>query len=188
MTKGEIRKHYLSLRQGLTDSEYQQRSQKLCDTFFSSVDLSDVKVIHVFLPIISKKEPDTWLIIEHLKKFSGIRISVPKMNNDNTLTNFYFEGRDQVSENKWGIPEPLSGKGTPLESIDLVVVPLLAFDLQGNRVGFGKGFYDRFLKDCRTDCLKVGLSLFDPVERISDINENDVRLTHCVTPENKYTF
>lgn len=189
MTKQQIRNHYLKLRQSLNDSEFNRLNQDLSNTFFSTIDLSTVKTLHLFLPIISKKEPNTWIIIDRLKTdFPSIRISVPKMKGGNTLINFYFEGRDQIKSNKWDIPEPQSGEVTPTEKIDLVIVPLLAFDLQGNRVGYGKGFYDRFLKECRTDCKKVGLSLFDPIEKISDINANDVTLTHCITPKKNYTF
>jgi len=189
MTKQQIRNHYLNLRQGLTDTELNKLSQDLCTIFFSTIDLSTAKTLHIFLPIISKKEPNTWLIIERLKKeFSEIRISVPKMKVDNTLINFYFEGRDQIKDNKWSIPEPQFGEITPTNEIDLVVVPLLAFDVKGNRVGYGKGFYDRFLKECRNDCKRVGLSLFDPIEKIADIDTNDARLTSCITPQKKYAF
>jgi len=188
MTKQEIRNQYLNLRKTLTDAEYNQFSQKLCGIFFSDVDLSTVKTLHIFLPIISKKEPNTWLIIDRLtKEFSSIGVSIPKMN-ETALVNFYFEGKDQIKENKWNIPEPEFGKITPTDKIDLVIVPLLAFDFKGNRVGYGKGFYDRFLKECRPDCKKIGLSLFEPVEKITDIDAHDVKLTLCVTPKKIYTF
>lgn len=189
MTKQEIRNHYLNLRQRLTDSEYNKLNQDLTSIFFSTIDLSSIKTLHIFLPIISKKEPNTWLIIDRLKKdFSSIQISVPKMKDDNTLISYYFEGRDQIRDNRWSIPEPQSGEITLANKIDLVTVPLLAFDLEGNRVGYGKGFYDRFLKDCRSDCKKIGISLFDPIEKISDIDANDVRLTQCLAPKRNYTF
>src|SRR5882762_6254373 len=101
MTKQEIRNQYLNLRQGLTDTEFNKLSQDLYSIFFSTIDLSTVKILHIFLPIISKKEPNTWLIIDRLtKEFSSIRVSVPKMN-ETALVNFYFEGKDQIKENKW---------------------------------------------------------------------------------------
>jgi 5-formyltetrahydrofolate cyclo-ligase len=187
MTKQEIRNHYLRLRQELKASEYNQLSQDLSNIFFSSIDLSIIKTLHIFLPIISKKEPNTWLIIDQLtKEFSNIRIAVPKMKDGNSLINFYFEGRDQINDNKWSIPEPQFGEITPTEKIDLVIVPLLAFDLEGNRVGYGKGFYDRFLKDCRSDCKRVGLSFFGPVEKISDLNQYDTKLDLVITPARAY--
>ena len=63
---------------------------------------------------------------------------------------------------------------------DLVIVPLLAFDKKGYRVGYGKGFYDRFLQNSKT--LKIGLSFFAPTEEIIDVHLNDVRLDKCITP------
>ena len=189
MTKQEIRSHYLWLRHALTDLEFNQFSKNLSDIFFSSTDLSLINTLHIFLPINSKKEPNAWLIIDRLsEEFPSIRISVPKMASESTLRNFYFEGRNQIKENRWKIPEPQFGEITPTNKIDVVVVPLLAFDLKGNRVGYGKGFYDRFLKECRPDCKKVGLSFFDPVKLISDIDRHDVKLSQCITPEKNYTF
>jgi 5-formyltetrahydrofolate cyclo-ligase len=64
----------------------------------------------------------------------------------------------------------------------------LCFDLRGFRVGYGKGFYDRFLKKCRADCKKIGLSFFEPVKEISDIEEFDVALNFAVTPQEIYNF
>ena len=70
----------------------------------------------------------------------------------------------------------------------MVILPLLAFDQQGYRVGYGKGFYDKFLSGCREDCLKVGFSYFEPIETIDDCNEFDVPLDLCITPQNVYVF
>ncbi len=183
MTKQEIRNHYLNLRLSLSELEHKRLSQNICDVFFKTTDLSNLQTIHVFLPIKSKKESDTWLIIEELRKeFPQIHISIPRMNNEAQLINYYFESNDQLKENKWGVLEPQFGQITPTDKIDLVIVPLLAFDLNGNRVGYGKGFYDRFLKECRPDCKKIGLSFFEPVEEIEGINSLDIKLNIIVTP------
>ena len=86
------------------------------------------------------------------------------------------------------IPEPRTGVPTPDEKIDMVIVPLLAFDEQGFRVGYGKGFYDRFLKRTRPECKKVGLSYFVAEKRIDDVDAHDVPLDQCVTPEGVMQF
>jgi 5-formyltetrahydrofolate cyclo-ligase len=70
-----------------------------------------------------------------------------------------------------------------IEKIDAIIVPLLCFDARGFRVGYGKGFYDKFLSECRTDCLKIGFSYFAPVAEISDAQDFDVKLDYCITPE-----
>jgi 5-formyltetrahydrofolate cyclo-ligase len=55
-------------------------------------------------------------------------------------------------------------------------------------VGYGKGFYDRFLSDCRPHCIKIGLSFFEPEIDIVDVLESDIKLDYCVTPESVFTF
>ena len=72
--------------------------------------------------------------------------------------------------------------------INMIFVPLLSFDKNGYRVGYGKGFYDRYLSQCRGDCLKIGFSYFEPLDAIDDTNEFDVPLNLCVTPTTVYVF
>ncbi len=184
MNKADLRKIYLQKRQALSEAEYAQLNFQIYQQFFAKIDLSFINVIHIFLPVISKHEPDTWLIIDRLRReFPHIRISIPKTDTrQNTLENFYFEGLHQLVTSAWGIQEPKQGIPTEIEKIDLVLVPLLAFDKAGHRVGYGKGFYDRFLKGCRPDCLKAGLSFFEAEEILTDADELDVPLDLCVTP------
>jgi 5-formyltetrahydrofolate cyclo-ligase len=189
MNKAELRKIYLEKRKALSFTESAQLSFQIYQQFFTNIDLSFIKVVHTFLPIVSKHEPDTWLIIDRLRReFPHIQISVPKTNAvDNTLTNFYLEGLHQLITTPWGIQEPLQGIATETEKIDLVLVPLLAFDRRGHRVGYGKGFYDRFLKRCRPDCKKVGLSFFEAEEEFEH-DSFDVPLDVCITPLGITTF
>jgi 5-formyltetrahydrofolate cyclo-ligase len=70
----------------------------------------------------------------------------------------------------------------------VVFVPLLAFDKKGHRVGYGKGFYDRFLSDCKPETIKIGLSFFEAEESISAILPSDIRLDFCVTPTEIIVF
>jgi 5-formyltetrahydrofolate cyclo-ligase len=182
MTKEEVRKAFLQKRLALSEGAYQQLNFQLYNQFFAQIDLSFIKCIHIFLPIESKKEPDTWPIIDRIRReFPNVRISIPKVVGDQ-LENIYFEGLHQLKKNKWGILEPEQGVPTPTEKIDMVIVPLLAVDNNGHRVGYGKGFYDRFLAECRIRCLRIGISLFDPVEIIEDMDDLDIALTHCLTP------
>jgi 5-formyltetrahydrofolate cyclo-ligase len=184
MNKAELRKIYLQKRQALSEAEYAQLNFQLYQQFFVNIDLSFIKVIHTFLPVASKHEPDTWLIIDRLRReFPHIRISIPKTDSrSNILESFYFEGLHQLVTTAWGIQEPRHGIPTETEKIDMVLVPLLAFDKIGQRVGYGKGFYDRFLKDCKPACIKAGLSFFEAEEKIDNTNVLDVPLDLCVTP------
>ncbi len=188
MKKEELRKIYLAKRSALSFTEHSQLSQRLCDQFFSTVDLSRISVLHIYLPIEAKHEPDTWLIIKRIRKeFPTIRISIPKVNGID-LENIYFEELLLLEKGPWDILEPSQGTFTPPEKIDLVIVPLLTFDRQGHRIGYGKGYYDRFLKTCRPNCIKIGLSFFDPEPIIEEKSVNDVSLNACLTPEQCFRF
>lgn len=189
MDKRALRNYYLQLRLQLSEAEWAQGSQRMCDLFFISIDLSFVKMIHIYLPLKKKAEPDTWPIINRLKReFSHIQIAVPKTDvTSNTMRSFLFEGAHQLKQNEWGIEEPQSGQEISPEEIDLVIVPLLAFDKAGHRVGYGKGFYDKFLNLCRMDSKRIGLSFFEPAERIP-FDHHDVRLDYAVTPNSLFSF
>lgn len=190
MTKQELRKLYLQKRQALSEAEYAQLNFQLYQNFFATIDLSFAKVLHTFLPITSKREVDTWLIIDRIRReYPHIRISIPKVNGKTgELENFYFEGLHQLVTNEWGIQEPKQGIPAEPEKIDLVLVPLLAFDQSGHRVGYGKGYYDKFLITCKMDCKKIGVSLFEAEDKIENTNASDVRLNHCITPTKVISF
>lgn len=174
----------------LSNDAYHEACEKVIRQFFSHVDAGSYKVIHLFLSMVQKKEPDTWPIINRIKsEFPATQISLPKINTEtNQLENFYFESPDLLKNNALGIPEPITGNPTIASVIDLVLIPLLCFDESGNRVGYGKGFYDKFLSECRPDCQKIGLSFFDPVKKIDDVNAFDIKLNFCFTPERIYSF
>lgn len=185
MTKKELRKIYLRKRMELSEAGYQQLNQRLCEHFFSAINLDVVQVLHTFLPIKKNREVNTWLIIDRIKKdHPHVQISIPKINNHTAeLEHYYYENPDQLENNTWEIPEPVKGVPTPTQKIDAVLVPLLAFDKQGHRLGYGRGFYDRFLASCRPDCKKIGLSFFEVEEKIEGISEKDIPLDLIITPD-----
>lgn len=188
MNKDEFRKTYLARRTALTKSEHEELSQKIADLFFLSVDLDKIQNLHVFLPIVSKREPNTWIIIERLQKeFPHIRLVIPRVNKEE-IENIFFEGSHHLEKTKWGMMEPKQGMIARPKDIDLVLVPLLVVDMEGHRIGYGKGYYDRFLKLCRPDCIKTGVSFFDPTAGITEKSDNDVLLNSCLTPGKFHTF
>ncbi|SMC74753.1 5-formyltetrahydrofolate cyclo-ligase [Pedobacter nyackensis] len=186
MTKAELRKTANARRKTLSQEEVAVYSQEMLH-HFSSLDLSDVNTIHIFLPIAEKKEPDTFLFIDWLYlHHPHIKIIVPRADFDSALmTNYVYRGKDGLVKNLYNILEPGQGE-LHNGGIDIVIIPMLAFDKKGYRVGYGKGFYDRFLQKINTR--KIGLCMFEPVEIITDVNEHDVRLDLCITPDRIYTF
>lgn len=107
---------------------------------------------------------------------------------DSILKHYLLTDSTSLQKNRWNVPEPVDGLEVPLSKIDVVFVPLMAFDRKGNRVGYGKGFYDRFLSQCRAGVKKIGLSLFEAEEAIADVSNNDIALDYCITPDKIYSF
>ena len=80
--------------------------------------------------------------------------------------------------NKWNVLEPVNGIDIKPKKVQVVFVPLLAYDNYGNRVGYGKGYYDKFLSKCTKECLKIGLSFFTPEKKIMSTSL-DIKLNLC---------
>lgn len=185
MQKAELRKQMLQKRRVLPAEEVQRHSQRIADLFFHHFPLQKGQTVHVFLPILKNKEIDTWLIIRQLRlEHPEVQVAVPVTDVvQNVLTHHELTEEAVLLENAWGIPEPQNAHIIHAREVDIVLLPLLAFDKAGHRVGYGKGFYDRFLADCRPDVLKIGLSLEPPVESIDDANEFDVPLNYVIMPQ-----
>jgi 5-formyltetrahydrofolate cyclo-ligase len=190
MTKKEIREYFLTLRKKLTDDQVRLQSQQIAQLFFQQFALSECHCLHSFLPIAALQEVNTFEIIARIRvQFSHCKIVVPKSDfKKNNLTHFVFTTQTPLQVNNWGITEPIGGEEVEAKQIDIVVVPLLAFDERGYRVGYGKGFYDRFLAECRADTLKIGVSFFEPTEPIDDIHTGDISLDYCITPPKIWDF
>ena len=174
---------YLDRRRSLSKSAVDQLSEQISEQFFSVIHLVDIHMLHVFLPIEQNNEPDTWKIIHRLRlEHPGIKIVVPKVLPKGALSHHELD-YGPLRTSGWGIPEPSEGNEVLPGQIDLVIVPLVVADKQGHRVGYGKGYYDRFLSECRADCIKVGLSLFPLVNTIPGVEVHDHRLNLVITPE-----
>jgi 5-formyltetrahydrofolate cyclo-ligase len=134
---------------------------------------------------------DTFEILSYFKtQHPDLQIVVPRTCfADSSLQHILFDHEHTVlRKNKYHIPEPIYGKVVAVDFIDAVIIPLLSFDNLGHRVGYGAGFYDRFLKNCRPNTAKIGLSFFPPEKDEINTNEFDVKLSHCITPDKTYTF
>jgi 5-formyltetrahydrofolate cyclo-ligase len=191
MSKEELRKIYLEKRTRMNPEECLRMSQAISDNFFNYEDFkfSGLTNLHLFLPIKNKKEVDTNIIFKRLLSIkSNLIIALSKSNfQDYTMQFVEYEENLKLVENAYGIPEPEGGKLMQPEQLDLVLIPVVAVDETGNRIGYGKGFYDRFLKKCNPVCKKVGLSFEKPVFNIEP-DKYDVPLDFCITPEKVYDF
>ncbi|WP_445718433.1 5-formyltetrahydrofolate cyclo-ligase [Flavobacterium sp.] len=194
MDKKVLRSKYKVLRQSLTEEEIEDKSLAIAnqllrmDTIFSDRQVWDKLYYHLFLTIEEQKEINTEYILQILAgKDKEIVISKCEFATLG-MTHFLLTDNTKIKKNSYNVPEPVDGLEVPDAKIDVVFVPLLAYDKQGNRVGYGKGFYDNFLRKCKPETIKIGLSFFPPEEKIDDISVSDVKLDFCVTPEDFFKF
>ena len=153
-----------------------------------TLNIWDKSFYHVFLTIAEHKEINTDYILNILAgKDKNTVVSKSNFETIN-LENYLLTDSTIIKPNHWNIPEPIDGISIENSKIDVVFVPLLCFDKQGHRVGYGAGYYDNFLGDCNPETIKIGLSLFDIEDTIDDIYKGDVSLNFCVTPEEIYQF
>jgi 5-formyltetrahydrofolate cyclo-ligase len=174
MIKKEIRKNYLQKRISLTVLE----KSKLDDLLLIQFQTLQLPFLHTVFGF--------WPIEEYNP---GMSIAYPRIDaSQNLIRAIVSDEKTNFKRNKFNIHEPENGYEVKAAAIDLVIVPLLAFDKYGYRVGYGKGYYDKFLSGIRKDCIKVGFSCFEPVDKIADTHEFDVPLSYCITPQTVYVF
>ena len=188
MKKDIVRKTYLKKRQELSASKFEEESSQLVQNTIELIKKYKPECIHCFLPIHSKGEINTTPIIQYCWK-NNINVVVPVSNfEDGTLKNAEFRPHTKTKQTKNNITEPIDPIWKKNDAIDIVITPLLAFDLKGYRVGYGKGFYDQFLSKCQSETIKIGLSFFESETLISDTLSTDIQLDYCVTPTKVYNF
>jgi len=189
MTKAELRKIYKEKRSGLSFGEVEKLTDMILINF-QQVRLPFISYVHTYIASVKLGEIDPSALTRYLEfKNPGLKILVPKIDiTSGDMQHLHFDDEVELVYNAFGIAEPPGGETFSPDEIDLVLVPLLAFDKRGFRVGYGKGYYDRFLSECRPDAIKIGLSFFEPEEQIDDINQFDIPLNYCITPQQVFEF
>jgi 5-formyltetrahydrofolate cyclo-ligase len=194
MDKMVLRSKYKVLRQSITEEEIEDKSLAIANQLLRMDAVPSLRLVwdklyyHLFLTIEEQKEINTEYILQILAgKDKEIVISKCDFTTLG-MTHFLLTDNTKIKKNSYNVPEPIDGIEVPDAKIDVVFVPLLAYDKQGNRVGYGKGFYDNFLSKCKPETIKIGFSFFPPEEKIDDVSENDVKLDFCVTPDEVISF
>ncbi|MDI1254891.1 MAG: 5-formyltetrahydrofolate cyclo-ligase [Flavobacterium sp.] len=187
MNKKDLRIKYKNFRQSLSEVEIETKSLAIANQVLK-IPVWEKSYFHIFLPIMEQKEVDTAFLL-HLLSGKDKEIVVSKSNFENrSMTHFLLTDNTKFRKNEYNISEPINGLEVPTTKIDVVFVPLLAFDKNGHRVGYGKGFYDKFLSECRRETIKIGLSFYEAADLIEDVFGDDVQLDYCLTPESVYDF
>jgi len=185
MTKNDLRNILLARRRDLSAGEVVEISRKISERFFAEVDLASIRNLHTFIRITKFNEIDTSMIYMRIwRDLPHIATFAPRIEHETgRMQSIAFDAHTPLVEGRWGIREPASGEMVPPSEIDIVLVPLLGFDRFGHRVGYGKGFYDRFLRQTRLDCLKVGLCHWAQLDTPIETHEADVPLDLVITPD-----
>ena len=184
-SKTVLRALFLEKRLALSKAVHEARSFTIANHCLQ-LPIWDQEYIHLFLPIEGKAEIDTTLILTLLQGRDK-QVVLPKVNG-NSLQHILLTDSTKLRKNQWGILEPEQGIEVPVRQLDVVFIPLLAWDKKGPRVGYGKGFYDSFLADCKPAVIKIGLSLFEGINEIEGTRPEDVQMDYCVHPEGITAF
>lgn len=189
MIKAALRVIYRDKRKELSERD-RMKLDDLILIQFQRLPLPDINAFMSYWPMPTHHEVNTLPITDYVRfRMPGVRLAYPRINYEEISMDAIQVSDDTVFEtDRFGIEEPVSGDVMPPHELDMVFVPLLAYDKNGFRVGYGKGFYDRYLKRCRHDVIKVGFSYFEAEPVISDVNEFDIPLNFAITPERIYEF
>ena len=187
LNKKQLRAEIKQRRRNLSLKEIEDFSIQISNLIIS-LPIWEHSFYHTFLSIKSLKEVNTEpLLALLLGKDKNIIIS--KTNFEaRTMSHILLQDNTVLKLNSKNIPEPENGIEISSKQIEVVFIPLMAFDRLGNRIGYGMGFYDMFLKRCSKNTLKIGLSFFEAENFIIENNPDDVSLDYCVTPNQVYFF
>ena len=186
MLKAELRKKYMQKRKALSTDEAFLLSEKIFNNFINYFKPVSGDKVHIFIPIEKFKEIDTQIFINYFLE-KNIHVFVPKIVNDK-LINIEIFGNTEFEINNWNISEPISNEDSGENNFNYVITPLLYCDKKGNRVGYGKGFYDAFFENLSSETKKIGINYFNPDENIDDVWENDIPLDYLATPTDVLSF
>ncbi|HLR76230.1 MAG TPA: 5-formyltetrahydrofolate cyclo-ligase [Balneolaceae bacterium] len=179
--KQKLRKTLLKRRNSLSEKEYFQKSRAICRRLTDLSEYKKAKSVHCYVSINERNEVNTHPLIKKMLA-EGKRVIVPISEIEKgTLRNVQLNQFKDLKPNRWGVLEPAEGEEAAHHELDLIIVPMAGGDMNKNRIGYGKGFYDRFL--AQTNCLKIGL-LFEPcLEDEIPTESFDVKLDKLITEQ-----
>ena len=187
MNKKYLRNHFKKKRQEFSAKELESISKQVRLQLTNHFEFKN-KLVNLFLPIDRFNEIDLSLLIDDIQELGG-KVCLNKSDfKSNSITPHLYSELSHIQTNVYGIPEPIECSEIPLNHIDFVIVPLLTFDQNGHRVGYGKGFYDGFLASFDSNTLFIGVCHFDEPSNIADLSKHDVPLHYIITPKKIYKF
>jgi 5-formyltetrahydrofolate cyclo-ligase len=187
-TKAELRTEYRKLRKELPTEKVQEMSKQISALFFEWLQKqTELTHFHLFFPIERFNEVNTFYIRESLDSMGKVIYTSQTNKEETALETLKLPKEAEFFLDEWGIPVPQESIKVSPSKIQVIFVPLLAYDKAGHRVGFGKGYYDSYLATLNSGVIKIGLSFFPPEEEIA-AERHDVPLDYCITPEKIFIF
>jgi 5-formyltetrahydrofolate cyclo-ligase len=188
MNKSTLRQIYKEKRLKFSSEEIKNSSKKISEKLFNEFSFQN-KTVHTFLSIERLNEINTLFINQNLFNSNcTVVTSITNYTHPISLTHSIIYEKSEFEVDEFNIPIPKDKIAIDLNKIDIVLIPLLAFDQFGNRLGYGKGLYDSFLKDCSSNCIKIGVSFFEAHHETIPTENHDVKLDYCITPHKLYKF
>ncbi len=185
MTKNEIREKYLNLRNKLSDEEVTEKSRTIFYEL-SKTNIWEYAYYMLYCALEKQNEPDIGLMAKELWRLQK-KVYLPKIK-ENTMQAVVYDFNTELVKNEWEILEPKEDLIIETEKIDIFLIPMILCDFRGNRVGYGKGYYDRFLTEASPTSLKIGVSFFEPLEELIPTESTDIAMDYCVTPSSFIGF
>ena len=188
LDKQQLRIFYKERRSALSDEELVNKSFQITEQVITFLKVHNkLQHFHLFFPISKQREVNTYPIKKYLEERGGT-IYTGRVESDSLkMQTLRLKTDTKFQHDQWGIPVPQDFELLQNEEIQVVFIPLLAYDKKGHRIGFGKGYYDVFLSDLSPSVLKIGLSFFEPEVSIP-FESHDIPLDFCITPQNTFTF
>ena len=173
MSKEELRARYIAIRKEIDDKFI--RSEEICKEIVSLEEFSKANTIALYISLKDEVSTD-YLIRESLLR--GKMVAFPRVHGEQ-LRFYKYNLSDKLEKSRFGVYEPLeSSEYIDKNRIDLIIVPGICFDKSGNRLGFGKGYYDRYLKNMRG--LSIGICFKEQIVDLVETDENDVRIKRLI--------
>ncbi|MDW3197349.1 MAG: 5-formyltetrahydrofolate cyclo-ligase [Cytophagales bacterium] len=180
--KALLRKEILRRRKLLSHELVNELSLEIQQHFLQWIQGQQVSTIHSFLPIERNREVNTWPLIDALESLGKCVILTRTNFETETMDHFLYETDLTFEEDKFKIPTPVNARPADMKAVEVVLVPLLAADKAGGRIGYGKGYYDRLIQEMTADVIKIGLTLGPCFDKFSFLEPHDQKLDYCITP------
>ena len=171
--KKELRKEIRARKRDIPVDELREMSRLACERLLADKRLGDASTVMMYYPL--GDEVDVAPVIELLAE-NGKTVVLPQVTGEAEMVVRRYTGEDDLREGAFGIMEPCGELFTDYEAIDVAIIPGMAFDRHGNRLGRGKGYYDRFLPLLPTRVYKIGVCF--PFQLLDNIptEEHDIKM------------